>query len=133
MEANKSFSDFHNKWETLITKLDKSEATLAYELKKKLNVKYYNAVYQDDFDLDQLVERCHSLSYKFAERNARIAANPSTSKPSGGKPTQKDGRTSSTTTSNTRQGSRTKNKVPFPEEYRGLPKITSELKAQLDP
>ena len=138
IDTNESFADFHSKWETLVTKLDKSEATLAYELKKKLNQKYYNAVYQEDFDLDQLVERCHSLSYKFAERDARIAANPTTSKSSGGR-ANKEGRapgTGSTATpgGNARSGGGRfkKNKIPFPEEFRGLTPMTPELKQQLD-
>ena len=124
-----AFDEFHSKWETLVYKLDMAESQMASELLDKLNEKYYNAVYQEDYSLDELVERCHTLSYKFAEKAARVASNPSSN--SNASKTQRSGNTSSNKPGNKSSEPRARNKIPFPEDFRGLPPLTDALKAKL--
>jgi len=113
MKDNESFDEFYTRWEKCVVYLNKTEADQIYELKSRLNKRFYFKVNDGTqyTSLDQVVTRCHNLAYTFTESDLRFPRE------------NRDENAAARTNSDD---------IPFPEKYKGLPKLTDTLKAQLD-
>ena len=128
-----TFQDFHARFESLAIQVKLPDDMMINELKEKLNGRYFKAVNLLRFkDIDELVDHCLNLQYDFQRHDAKFP-NEGRNKPgrSGGSNTSgSSGQKSSSQPGSSQQKPR--NKIPFPEQYRKLPKMTAELRAQLD-
>lgn len=140
MRDNELFDEFYTRQKKYIIHLNKTEANQIYELKSRLNKRFYFKV-NDGIQyasLDQVITKYHNLAYTFIESDLRF--------PRENRGEKKNTSTSTTAPSSRRTNNRTpgnasslnaaartnSNRIPFPEKYKGLPKLTDTLKAQLN-
>jgi hypothetical protein len=140
MKDNESFDEFYTRWEKCVVNLNKPEADQIYELKSRLNKRFYFKVNDGTqyISLDQVVTKCHNLAYTFTESDFRFPretrgekknASASAAAPSSRKANDRTPGNASSSNAVTRTNS---DGIPFPEKYKGLPKLTDTLKTQLD-
>lgn len=144
---SESFADFYSRYEACALVLNKDDESAVHELINKLNTRFYSRIQMDVTtkyaNVSQVRSVCQKLEISFKHIDARkpksSVGSVGLTSSSSSKPTRRgNGRTSksssspSPTTSSSLPPRDADGKVPLPAKLVGIPKLTDDLRKQLE-